>query len=404
MSLDRCRACGGTTFFPVLDLGVTPLANSIVPEADAPQERFPLKVVGCHGCSLVQLTDLVPPERLFRTYTYFSSNSDEMVAHARTLVTRLVQERGLGAASRVFEIASNDGYLLQHYVAAGVPVLGIEPATNIAEVARGRGIDTISEFFGESLAAALAAEGRTADVIHANNVMAHVPDIRGFVAGLRHVLKPGGVAVVEAPYVRDLVERCEFDTVYHEHVFYFSLTALVRLCAAEGLAVTDVERLHIHGGSLRLFITHGGAPSARVQALLDEEQALGIVSPEYYATFAERVDALRDTVVTLLRHLKAGGATVAAYGAAAKGSTLLNYFGIDATTLDFVADRSIHKQGHYMPGVGIPIVDAQELAGRRPDYTLLLVWNFASEVLRQQDAYRRGGGRFIVPIPHVQVL
>ncbi len=212
------------------------------------------------------------------------------------------------------------------------------------------------------------------------------------------------MAVVEAPYVRDLVERCEFDTVYHEHVFYFSLTALVRLCAAEGLAVTDVERLHIHGGSLRLFIAHGGMPSTRVQALLDEEQALGIVSPEYYATFAERVDALRDTVVTLLRHLKAGGATVAGYGAAAKGSTLLNYFGIDATTLDFVADRSIHKQGHYMPGVGIPIVDARELAGRRPDYTLLLVWNFASEVLRQQDAYRRGGGRFIVPIPHVQVL
>ena len=224
-------------------------------------------------------------------------------------MTRLVRERGLGAGSRVVEIASNDGYLLQHYVAAGVPVLGIEPATNIAEVARGRGIDTISEFFGESLAAALAAEGRTADVIHANNVMAHVPDIRGFVAGLRHVLKPGGVAVVEAPYVRDLVERCEFDTIYHEHVFYFSLTALVRLCAAEGLAVTDVERLHIHGGSLRLFITHGGAPSTRVQALLDEEQALGILSPEYYATFAERVDALRDTVVTLLRHLKAGGAT-----------------------------------------------------------------------------------------------
>ena len=361
-------------------------------------------MVGCQDCSLVQLTDLVPPERLFRTYTYFSSNSDEMVAHARTLVTRLVRERGLGTASRVFEIASNDGYLLQHYVAAGVPVLGIEPATNVAEVARSRGIDTISEFFCESLAASLVAEGRTADVIHANNVMAHVPDIRGFVAGLRHVLKPGGVAVVEAPYVRDLVERCEFDTVYHEHVFYFSLTALVRLCSAEGLAVTDVERLHIHGGSLRLFITHSGTPSARVQALLDEEQALGIMSPEYYATFAERVDALRDTVVTLLRHLKAGGATVAAYGAAAKGSTLLNYFGIDATTLDFVADRSIHKQGHYMPGVGIPIVDAQELAERRPDYTLLLVWNFASEVLRQQDAYRRGGGRFIVPIPHVQVL
>ncbi len=404
MSLDRCRACGGTTFFPVLDLGVTPLANSIVLDADAPQERFPLKVVGCQDCSLVQLTDLVPPERLFRTYTYFSSNSDEMVAHARTLVTRLVHERGLGTASRVFEIASNDGYLLQHYVAAGVPVLGIEPATNVAEVARSRGIDTISEFFCESLAASLVAEGRTADVIHANNVMAHVPDIRGFVAGLRHVLKPGGVAVVEAPYVRDLVERCEFDTVYHEHVFYFSLIALVRLCSAEGLTVTDVERLHIHGGSLRLFITHSGTPSARVQALLNEEQALGIMSPEYYATFAERVDALRDTVVTLLRHLKAGGAKVAAYGAAAKGSTLLNYFGIDATTLDFAADRSIHKQGHYMPGVGIPIVDAQELAERRPDYTLLLVWNFATEVLRQQDAYRRGGGRFIVPIPHVQVL
>ncbi|HET9368808.1 MAG TPA: class I SAM-dependent methyltransferase [Vicinamibacterales bacterium] len=404
MSLERCRACGGTTFFPVLDLGVTPLANSIVAEADAPQERFPLNVVGCQTCSLVQLTDLVPPERLFRTYTYFSSNSDEMVAHARTLVTRLVRERGLGAGSRVFEIASNDGYLLQHYVAAGVPVLGIEPATNIADVARGRGIDTISEFFGEPLAAVLAAEGRTADVIHANNVMAHVPDIRGFVAGLHRVLKPGGVAVIEAPYVRDLVERCEFDTVYHEHVFYFSLTALVRLCAAEGLIVTDVERLHIHGGSLRLFLTHDGTPSARVRALLDEEQSLGIVSPAYYATFAERVNALRETIVTLLGHLKAGGATLAAYGAAAKGSTLLNYFGIDVTMLDFVADRSVHKQGRYMPGVGIPIVDAQALAERRPDYALLLVWNFAGEVLRQQDAYRRGGGRFIVPIPHVQVL
>jgi SAM-dependent methyltransferase len=402
--LDRCRGCGGTTFFPVLDLGITPLANSIVSKGDASQERFPLKVVGCHGCSLVQLTDLVPPERLFRTYTYFSSNSDEMVAHAGALVTRLVQERGLGAASSVFEIASNDGYLLQHYVSAGVPVLGIEPATNIAEVARTRGVDTISEFFCESLAASLAAEGRTADVIHANNVMAHVPDIRGFVAGIRHALKPDGVAVIEVPYVRDLVEHCEFDTVYHEHVFYFSLTALVRLCAAEGLAVTDVERLQIHGGSLRLFITHGGTPSARVQALLGQEQTLGIESPEYYATFAAAVNTLRDTVVTLLHHLKAGGATVAAYGAAAKGSTLLNYFGIDDKMLDFVADRSIHKQGHYMPGVGIPIVDAKELAMRRPDYTLLLVWNFATEVLRQQDAYRRQGGRFIVPIPHVQVL
>ena len=390
--------------FPVLDLGLTPLANSIVREADAPQERFPLKVVGCQDCSLVQLTDLVPPERLFRTYTYFSSNSDEMVAHARTLVGRLVQERGLGPDSSVFEIASNDGYLLQHYVAAGVPVLGIEPATNIAEVARERGIDTISEFFGATFAASLAAGGRRADVVHANNVMAHVPDIRGFVAGLRHVLKPDGVAVIEVPYVRDFVERCEFDTIYHEHVFYFSLTALVRLCAAEGLAVTDVERLHIHGGSLRLFITHRGNPSPRVQALVDQEQALGVILPEYYASFAQRVDALRDTVVTLLRHLRAGGATVAAYGAAAKGSTLLNYFGIDASMLDFVADRSVHKQGHYMPGVCVPIVATDELTARRPDYTLLLVWNFAGEVLRQQDAYRRAGGRFIVPIPHVQVL
>jgi len=390
--------------FPVLDLGLTPLANSIVREADAPQERFPLKVVGCQDCSLVQLTDLVPPERLFRTYTYFSSNSDEMVAHARTLVGRLVQERGLGPHSSVFEIASNDGYLLQHYVAAGVPVLGIEPATNIAEVARERGIDTISEFFGATFAASLAAGGRRADVVHANNVMAHVPDIRGFVAGLRHVLKPDGVAVIEVPYVRDFVERCEFDTIYHEHVFYFSLTALVRLCAAEGLAVTDVERLHIHGGSLRLFITHRGNPSPRVQALVDQEQALGVILPEYYASFAQRVDALRDTVVTLLRHLRAGGATVAAYGAAAKGSTLLNYFGIDASMLDFVADRSVHKQGHYMPGVCVPIVATDELTARRPDYTLLLVWNFAGEVLRQQDAYRRAGGRFIVPIPHVQVL
>jgi SAM-dependent methyltransferase len=403
-----CRACGGRRLAPILSLGRTPLANALV-EPDAlgtPDATFPLDVVFCRDCSLVQLTLSVPPEHLFREYAYFSSFSDALVGHARRLVARLVPERALGAGSLVVEIASNDGYLLQHYVKAGVPVLGVEPASNIAKVARERGIETIDEFFGRGLAARLRAEGRVANVIHANNVLAHVPDLTGVVAGFRELLAPDGVVVVEVPYVRDMIEHCEFDTIYHEHLCYFSLTAITRLFAAEGLTVVDVERLPIHGGSLRV----SAAPSESrpvagpsVVALLEAELTWGVSDESTYAAFAGDVARLRADLIALIDQLRAEGRSIAAYGAAAKGATLLNYAGIGADRIDFVADRNTYKQGRYMPGARIPIVAPSALIDRAPDYTVLLTWNFADEIFAQQAEYRHRGGRFIVPVPKVEI-
>ena len=403
-----CRACGGHRLAPILSLGRTPLANALVePDALAtPDATFPLDVVFCHDCSLVQLTLSVPPEHLFREYAYFSSFSDALVGHAGRLVARLVPERALGAGSLVVEIASNDGYLLQHYVKAGVPVLGVEPASNIAKVARERGIETIDEFFGRALAARLRAEGRVANVIHANNVLAHVPDLTGVVAGFRELLAPDGLVVVEVPYVRDMIEHCEFDTIYHEHLCYFSLTAINRMFAAEGLTVVEVERLPIHGGSLRV----GAAPSEgrpvvgpSVVALLEAERAWGVGDEATYAAFAGDVARLRADLIALIDRLRSEGRSIAAYGAAAKGATLLNYAGIGADRIDFVADRNTYKQGRYMPGARIPIVAPSALIDRAPDYTVLLTWNFADEIFAQQAEYRHRGGRFIVPVPKVEI-
>ena len=405
--IDRCRACDDPRLAPVLSLGATPLANALVaPDQGAADEpRFPLDVVLCERCALLQLTETVPPEVLFRDYRYFSSFSDAMVAHAGAIAARLVEERRLGPSSLAAEIASNDGYLLQHYVARGVPVLGIEPARNVAAAAEARGVRTVAEFFGRELGEQLAAEGRRADVLHANNVMAHVPDIRGVLAGARSFLADDGVMVIETPYAKAMLDHCEFDTIYHEHLFYWSLTALSAVAAAEGLEVVDVERLAIHGGSLRVFLARAGrtAASAAVAALLREEDGWGVARLDAYRAFAARVSALGERLGGLLRQLKAEGKRIAAYGAAAKGSTLLNHFGIGADLLDFVADRSTHKHGRLMPGVHVPIVPAEELARRRPDYCLLLTWNFADEILAQQSAYRDRGGRFIVPIPEVTV-
>jgi SAM-dependent methyltransferase len=393
---------------PVLDLGRTPLANALlsVEDLERPEAVFPLAVVFCPTCTLVQLTVSVPPEQLFREYAYFSSVSDATVAHAKQLVERLVAERRLGPDSLVVELASNDGYLLQHYVAAGVPVLGIEPARNIAEVARGRGIDTVAEFFGLELAKQLRAKGRQASVIHANNVLAHVPDLIGVVSGLRELLAPDGVASIEVPSLVDLIDRCEFDTIYHEHLCYFSLTAVDRLCRAQGLTVVDVERLPIHGGSLRIFAARtDGAPavSPRVTAALEDEDRWGVTEPETYDAFAGRVAALRRDLTALVDRLRSEGKTVAAYGASAKGATLLNYCGIGQEQLAFVADRSPYKQGRFMPGARLPVVPASSLAARAPDYALLLTWNFADEILAQQAEFLRNGGRFIVPVPRVEI-
>lgn len=404
-----CRSCTASGLDVVLSLGKSPLANSLLSAADLdkPEQTFPLDLAFCPRCSLVQITESVPPEKMFREYLYMSSVSDTMVAHAEKIASRMVERLGLGADSLALEVASNDGYLLQHYKKRGVPVLGIEPARNIAEVAeRERGIRTIAEFFGTELAADLVAKGHRADVIHANNVLAHVPDLNGFVEGIRLVLKERGVAVIEAPYVKDFVDHTEFDTIYHEHLCYFSLTALDRLMTRHELVIVDVERLPIHGGSLRLFMSHarGHARGAATDALLAEENAAGIPELGFYETFASRVARLKEDLRKTLQEQKAQGKRIAAYGAAAKGSTLLNYFGIGAETIDFVADRSPYKQGRFMPGVRIPIVPPSELLAKKPDVCLLLTWNFADEILAQQAEYRRAGGKFIVPIPEVKIV
>jgi hypothetical protein len=306
------------------------------------------------------------------------------------------------------EVASNDGYLLQYYKRAGIPVLGIEPAMNVAHVAREqRGILTLCEFFGEGLALQLREQGKRADVIHAHNVLAHVADLNGFVMGIELLLKDDGIAVIEVPYVKDLIDRCEFDTIYHEHLCYFSLKALDRLFRRHGLMVVDVERIPIHGGSLRLFVGKQAPQHSRMAAvshLLAEEVAWGVDNVASYQALGTKVKRLRQDLLARLRALKAQGKRIAAYGASAKGSTLLNYFGIGCETLEFVADRSPYKQGRYMPGVHLPICSPEQLLGAMPDYTLLLTWNFAEEILAQQAKYRRRGGRFIIPIPEVGIV
>jgi SAM-dependent methyltransferase len=398
----RCRSCGRDALAGILSLGTTPLANSLltVDEVGLPERRYPLDLALCTACSLVQITETVPPEELFGHYMYFSSFSDTMVSHARELAERLVAERCLGDNDLVVEIASNDGYLLQFYQLHGVQVLGIEPARNVAIAARERGIDTVVEFFGLALAQRLASEGRRANVLHAHNVLAHVADLNGFVEGMAAVLADDGVAIIEVPYLKDMLDRCEFDTIYHEHLCYFSVTALVELMARHDLEAMAVERLSIHGGSLRMMIRHAGVatPSPSVAAMRKQEEAWGVRSAVAYDGFCQRVETLRTELPALLHRLKASG-RLAAYGAAAKGATLLNVCNIGRETLDFVVDRSTVKQGRYMPGVQLRIEPPEALVMEMPMFVLLLAWNLADEVIAQQEEYRRQGGRFVIPIP-----
>lgn len=409
MKITRCRSCGSSNLHPVLSLGETPLANALIwkEHLDIPEPKFPLEVVFCSDCTLVQITETVPPEILFRDYVYYSSFSDTVVKNGQQITDRILNSRSLGPDSLVVEIASNDGYLLNFYKQAGIPILGIEPAINIAKYAEEHGVATLAEFFNESLANWLKREGRQADVFHANNVLAHVADLNGVVAGMGIILKDQGIGVIEFPYVKDMIDGVEFDTIYHEHLCYYSLTSVSWLFERHGMKIVDVERIPIHGGSLRIFVAHNieeNLVSDRVAVLRQEELGWGVNDLSFYEQFGAKVEGLRNALTACLYDLKINGKKIAAYGASAKGATLLNTFGIGADTIKFVVDRSTIKQGLYTPGTHLPILDPEQLMVEKPDYVLLLTWNFAEEILNQQVEYRNSGGKFIVPIPRLEIV
>jgi len=402
----NCRSCGSEEVRRVVSLGPAPLANRLSDDQESAlaEPRYPLDLCLCGDCSLVQLGEAPPPAEIFADYPYLSSFSDTMVEHARGLADTLIGECSLDEATQVVEVGSNDGYLLQHFAAAGVPVLGVDPAEAACELAAERGVETRQEFFGEAVAGDLAAEGIRPRVIIANNVMAHVPDVNDVVAGVRALLGPDGVFVIETPYLRDLIAGLEFDTIYHEHVFYYSLTSLRALLARHGLGRIDVRRVPIHGGSLRVFARAATGATPAAERLLAEEEEWGVGRPDAYSEFSARVDRRRQQLRDLLTARREEGRRLAAYGAAAKGVMLLNALGVGAELLDFVVDRNPKKQGRFLPGSGLRIRPPEDLIAEMPDDVLLLVWNVADEVIEQQAEYRRRGGSMIVPLPELRVV
>jgi len=405
-----CRICGAALRHTFVDLGVSPLCESYLDagQLNSMEPFYPLCVYVCEECFLVQLQEYVAPDEIFSEYAYFSSYSDSWLRHAKDYVEMAAERFGLDAQSRVVEIASNDGYLLQYFVARGVPVLGIEPAANVAEAAERRRVPTEIRFFGEEAARDLAARGKRADLLIGNNVLAQVPDLRGFVRGLKILLEPQGVITLEFPHLLRLMSENQFDTIYHEHFSYFSLRTLGGFLASEGLAVFDVEELASHGGSLRVFVRHAEDASKsvgeRVPRMLAKEDEAGLGNLKAYASFAEQVKGTKRALLEFLVSVKRDGKTVAGYGAPGKGNTLLNYCGIRTDFLDFTVDRNPYKQGKFTPGTRIPIFPPERLREAKPDYVLILPWNLEDEIIEQQSYIRDWGGQFIVPIPRVRVV
>lgn len=404
-----CRACGGADLEPFLSLGPTPLANAFLrsPQEFAAEARYPLDVYFCRTCSLVQLLDVIDPEVLFRDYVYVTGTSETIAAHNVAYAATLVGLLSLGPHDLVVEVASNDGSLLRCFKAHGTRTLGIEPATNIAALAEAAGIETVNEFFDLSTARQVRAAYGPARAVVGNNVLAHVDQTQDFLLGCRELLTEDGLVVVEVPYLGELLDRLEYDTVYHEHLCYFSVTALARLCDAVGLSIARVDRVAVHGGSLRIYagrMEKYGAHGRDAQALMAAEAQAGLTQAATYRAFADRVVAHRERLCGLLTDLVESGHSLAGYGAPAKGNTLLNYCQIGTGLLPYTVDRSPHKVGRFTPGMHLPVLPVSALLDRQPDYTVILAWNFADEIMRQQQAYAARGGRFILPLPEPRVV
>lgn len=404
-----CRLCGAALSHVFADLGAQPSANAYLraDQLTAMEPTWPLKAYVCDNCHLVQLEALHSSEQLFSDYAYFSSYSDDWLEHARAYAEKMIRWRGKDNLRLVVEVASNDGYLLQYFVRAGITVLGIDPAANVARVARQRGIPTLVRLFGSKLANSLAGQGVHADLIVANNVLAHVPDINDFAAGLATLLRPSGVVTLEFPHLLRLMAETQFDTIYHEHFSYLSLGVVQRLLADHGLAVFDVEELPTHGGSLRVYAARsdaGRAAEPGVARVRDSEISAGLDGRDAYDAFAARVSRVRRDLVRTLIDIRDAGGTVAAYGAPAKGNTLLNFCGIGPDLIDYTVDRNPHKRGRWLPGSRIPVHAPGHLRDTRPDYVLILPWNLKQEIMRSCDFIREWGGKFIIPIPSVTVV
>lgn len=404
-----CRLCQASLKHSFVDLGMSPLCESFLPAAqlDAMEPFYPLHAQLCDQCFLVQLREYVKPEHIFTEYAYFSSYSTSWVAHAKDYCGMIAGRLGLGRQSLAVELASNDGYLLQHFAALGVPVLGIEPAANVAKVAEAKGVPTRVDFFGRKLAHTLVAEGRAADLIIGNNVLAQVPDLNDFVAGIAILLKPEGVVTLEFPHLERLMAENQFDTIYHEHFSYFSGLTIAKMAARHGLKMIDVETLETHGGSLRVYLAHTGSARAvgpRVAALLHLEKDRGLDRPEAYAAFAEQVKRTKRELLSFLIKAKNDGKSICGYGAPGKGNTLLNYCGIGTDFLDFTVDRNPYKHGRFTPGMHIPIKPVEAIDQAKPDYILILPWNLKREIVTQMQHVASWGAKFVVPIPTVTVI